>query len=104
MELARPGRFHGQIWTRKNPDASSIHSSVISFYEGIGVLLKRKLIDKTLVDDLMSSSITMLWEKMEPLIRERKERANWPQIAEWFEYLYNEIKPIVEEQHPELKT
>jgi hypothetical protein len=35
---------------------------------------------------------------------ERRKRLNSPSIAEWVEYLYNVIKPIVEEQHPELKT
>jgi hypothetical protein len=24
-------------------------------------------------------------------------------VAEWIEYLYNEIKPIMKEQHPDMK-
>lgn len=75
-----------------------------NFYEGIGVLVKRKLIDVNLVDDLMSGFILRSWEKIEPIIKEFRERENWPQAWEWIEYLYHQIKPIVEEQHPELKT
>jgi hypothetical protein len=38
------------------------------------------------------------------MVKEARVRENWPQLLEWIEYLYNQIKPIVEEQHPELKT
>jgi len=41
---------------------------------------------------------------MKPMMVEWRERFNWPQAFEWAEYLYNEIKPIAEQQHPELKT
>jgi hypothetical protein len=33
-----------------------------------------------------------------------RKRLNYPQYGEWVEYLYNQINPIAEEQHPELKT
>jgi hypothetical protein len=74
------------------------------FFEGIGVLVQRGLIDVTLVDDLMSGETMRYWEKFQPLIKEMRARYNWPQAVEWVEYLYDQIKPIVEEQHPELKT
>ena len=75
-----------------------------TFLEAIGVLVNRGMIDVTLVDDLMSGSILKWWEKFEPVQLEIRERFNWPQNAEWGEYIYKQIKPIVEEQHPELKT
>ena len=75
-----------------------------TFLEAIGVLVNRGMIDITLVDDLMSGSILKWWEKFEPVQLEIRERFNWPQNAEWGEYIYKQIKPIVEEQHPELKT
>lgn len=74
------------------------------FFEGIGVLVKRGLIDVTLVDDLMSGEAMRYWEMFKPLIEETRERLDWPQALEWVEYLYDQIRPIVEEQHPELKT
>jgi len=75
-----------------------------TFLEAIGVLVNRGMIDVTLVDDLMSGSILKWWEKFEPVQLEIRERFNWPQNAEWVEYLYHQIKPIAERQHPELKT
>ncbi|MDH5199585.1 MAG: hypothetical protein OEW93_01755 [Candidatus Bathyarchaeota archaeon] len=74
------------------------------FLEGIGVLLKRDLIDVALVDDLMSGNIVDFWEKSEELVNDFRTLMGYPQYGEWAEYLYNKIKPIVEEQHPELKT
>lgn len=74
------------------------------FFEGIGVLVKRGLIDVTLVDDLMSGETMRYWEMFKPLIEETRERLNWPQALEWVEYLYDQIRPIVEEQHPELRA
>ena len=74
------------------------------FFEGIGVLANRSLIDITLIDDLMSSATMRYWEKYRALYKEARVRWNRPQAVEWVEYLYNHIKTIVEEQHPELKT
>jgi len=62
------------------------------FFEGIGVLLHRKLIDISLVDDLFSTPIKLAWEKMKPILEGARKHFNRPQIYEWFEYLYNEMK------------
>ena len=62
------------------------------FLEGVGVLLHRKLIDISLVDDLLSGPIKMVWEKMKPIIEDARKQLKQPQYAEWVEYLYNEMK------------
>jgi len=62
------------------------------FFEGIGVLLKRKLINIDLVDDLFTGPIKMTWEKMEYLTKKARKQREAPTIFEWFEYLYNEMK------------
>jgi hypothetical protein len=85
-------------------DAYSQWIHVLAYYEGLGVLVRRGLIDVQLVDDMMSGAITRYWEKHRQLYYEMRERLNWPQIAEQAEYLYDRIVSIVEEQHPELKT
>ena len=75
-----------------NPEAWASLNSVGYFFDGIGVLIHKNLIDIQLVDDLMSSGVIWLWEKTEPIIRERRVRRNRPQIWEWVEYLYYRIK------------
>ena len=97
------------FWERygasKNPDTYLHFSTIGKFFEGVGVLVKRELVDPSLVDDLMSGHILRFWEKFgETVIKERQVRENSPQYYEYVEYLYSVIKPIVESQHPELKT
>ena len=73
-----------------------------NYFEGVGVLVKRGLLDVSLVDDLMSGATMRFWEKFEDLIKETRIRYNFPQRAEYIEYLYNQVKTVVKEQHPEL--
>ena len=62
------------------------------FFEGVGILLHKKLIDIELVDDLFSSPIITIWEKTLPITEAMREYFKRPQLSEWFEYLYNEMR------------
>lgn len=94
--------FNAKYGLVSNPAEFSKFDLVGTFFEGIGVLIKRGLIDVTLVDDLMSGHIVWAWEKFEPLVKDYRIVMNWPQCLEWWEYLYHEVKNIMEKQHPEL--
>ena len=65
--------------------------SVVTVFEGMGVLVKRKLVDVEMVNELMLGFITRTWERIEPVITEYRERFEWPQALKWFEHLYNEM-------------
>jgi hypothetical protein len=52
-------------------DDFHIVASTVYFFEGIGVLVSKGLIDVELVDDLMSGPLTHIWERMLPLVRAR---------------------------------
>ena len=60
-------------------------------FEGLGVLLHRKLISIKLVEDLFSGPIKSTWEKMWPLI-EGYRKTMYPTAYEYFEYLYTEMQ------------
>ena len=62
------------------------------FFEGIGVLLHRKLIDISLVADLFSSPIKMTWEKMKPIAEAYRKIMGLPHMGEYFEYLHSEMQ------------
>ena len=66
--------------------------AVGTFYEGIGILLYRKLIDIGLVDDLFTAPVNMAWDMMKDSIIEARKEYGQPTVFEWFEYLYNELK------------
>jgi hypothetical protein len=65
---------------------------VLIFFEGIGILLYRKLIDIKLADDLFSTLIKASWEKIRSVVENVRKYNSSPAIAEHFEYLYNEMK------------
>ena len=66
--------------------------SVIIFFEGIAILLNRKLIDLDLVGEMFSIVIETTWEKNKDIILEARKAQNQPMLFGWSEYLYNEIK------------
>jgi len=82
-----------------NLKAAAQSVSVFAFFEGVGVLLKRNLIDISMVDDLMSSYVLLTWRKYGPLMRERSEASNRPELWEHVHYLYDKIKQTYKEQH-----
>ena len=86
-----------------NPEATRMQAKVNLYLEGIGVLVKRSLIAPSLVDDLMSSVIIGYWEKYCRYCLEYRVRRNNPQMGEYVEYLYGQIKPIFDRQHKDVK-
>jgi len=74
-------------------------NSVCSFFEGVGVLVHRNLLDPQLVDDLMSSNVFLTWEKIGPYIKEIRLRRNRPEFWDKFEYLYEEVMKIYIQEH-----
>ena len=61
-----------------------------NFFEGIGVLLKNKFVDIDLVTELFA--VELFWQKWKPLVEGTRKQFGNPQLLEWFEYLYNEVK------------
>lgn len=67
-------------------------TAVGMFFEGIGILLKRKLTDIELIDDMFTMPVNDTWLKMKDIVIEIRKIRNRPTILEWFEYLYNEMR------------
>jgi len=76
-----------EIWesiTRTTPS--------FSFLQRAPLLLRRKLVDIDLVDDLLSAPIKMAWGAMKDSLIEGRREWGQQTIFEWFEYLANEMK------------
>ena len=67
-------------------------TTVCVFYEGIGVLLQRKLIDLGLVEDLFGYDAVHLWERIKPAVEGWRKQFQAPRSMQQFEFLYNELK------------
>ncbi len=64
----------------------------VSFFEGIGVLVKRGVIPIALADDFFHGITRVTWLKAEKLIQGHREAMGHPEFVEWFEYLFNKTK------------
>jgi hypothetical protein len=72
--------------------------SVLLFFESIGVLVSRKLIDIHLVADLVSTSTITTWRSIEKWTKWRRVNEKRPQLWKWVEYLYHEIQKLPSRQ------
>ena len=78
---------------RTNPEAIAAFSSVILFYGGIGVLVRRR------ARELMSTSIKGFWGRYEPIIKGDREFFKNPKMWGDIENLYKMIIEI--DENPE---
>ncbi len=89
-----------------NPETRDNHlamSTMMNFYQGVGVLVKANLVDIRLISHLMSNSTKEFWEKVEPIVEEAREDWYGPGFLIDTEYLYNELMKYSEE-HPDFET
>lgn len=70
------------------------------FWEGIGLLLKKGLIDREMIYYLLSSGFGVLlaWDKFGSLIKEMRDFLDQPDLLMWFEYLAHEMRKMTEEK------
>ena len=87
----------------ENPEKYKSFGIMIRFYEGIGVLVRERLIDMRFVVLLMAGDIRRFWEQIVPIIGPWRKAWNYPRLASETEYLSNSIIKYMDE-HPELKT
>jgi hypothetical protein len=60
---------------------------ISTYFEGVGILLHRKLLDIDMARELFGEPIKAIWEKNELLLKEMHSDK-----CLWFEYLYTEIE------------
>jgi hypothetical protein len=77
-------------------------NQVSLFFEGVGILLKRKIVDKAMIEDLFGGAVERAWENLKAGIIKGRKQYGDPTIYYYFEYLYDEMKK--EEQQPASKT
>ena len=79
-----------------NADDHAIWDMNLQYFEGVGVLVRRGLIDPELVYDIMYGSIISFWEKHETIIQGLREQFHSPQTLNDLEYIYKQMKVIKE--------
>ena len=67
-------------------------NQVCLFFEGVGILLQRKLVDTSMIEDLFGGAIARTWENVKTGVIKARQQLNDPTIYYYFEYLANEMK------------
>ena len=65
--------------------------SAVNYFDALGVLVKRGLVDADLVYECWTGDIARVWEKVEPIVEGIRKDVGYP-FLENAEYLYNEMK------------
>lgn len=75
-----------------NLEVYAEHRSIWQQYDGIGFLLKKKVIDLSFIDDALKGSVMMMWIKFEPLIIDARKSSGISNLYGDFEFLYNKLR------------
>lgn len=75
-----------------NNPASKTVAVIGVYFEGVGVLLHRRLIDADLTWDLLGIPVEITWEKMRPIVEGLRAESGRQEGYMFYEYLYNEMK------------
>lgn len=81
---------YGSLYSGKSA-ANSVRL-LLNWGDGIGMLLKRSLVDIDIVVDSYGGIIQVFYEKVKPLVEGYRKDTRNPHHYEQLEYLYNEIK------------
>jgi hypothetical protein len=95
-------KYASQRYT--NPKEYSRSVSVGIYFEVVGVLLKHGFINVQMVVDLLGTTVLTWWDKICPYMMEYRVRLNNPRAYMYAEYLYDQVKQVVQREHPEFDT
>ena len=85
-----------------NTEIPAIFESQAGYMDGLGLLVKKKMIDVDTVYDIAGTRVILLWFKLETLVKAfRDPKWGVPDYAEHFEYLADEMLRIRKQRgHP----
>jgi len=79
-----------------NPEDSSKRLATWYFWDGIGYILSRGMIDADTVHDMLGAYALGHWIKFEPIIQEYRKQYDRHDLWKWLEYLMVEMKNVRE--------
>jgi hypothetical protein len=77
-----------------NNEATGKMNALLGYWNGVGVLVQKKLIDPELIYDMKRLTVIELWDKFSPVIMEWRRRYSAPQIYVGLEFLVSELRRV----------
>ena len=65
---------------------------ITEYYNGLGFLLHRGLVDIEEIEYLLSGTVSQTWEKVQPVVEGMRRYYGFSDLCEWFEYLYQRVR------------
>ena len=67
-------------------------NKVCLFFEGVGILLRRRITNTRMIEDLFGETVIRAWESVKTSVVSARHQLNDPEVYYYFEYLHNEMK------------
>ncbi len=84
--------YPGYVEAHGSPMADTAFATVALYYEGLGFLLHRRLIDLEEIEYFVSGSALGMWQKVQPLVLGVRAEYDQPSMFQWFEYLASRMQ------------
>jgi hypothetical protein len=89
--------FIEKYGSETNPESWAIWFSVAAFFNGVGVLVGRNLLDIGLVEELLGNITDRMWTVMGPVLIEWRRQSVTQKMRKYellhgFEYLYDQMR------------
>jgi len=81
-----PSLARAEVTGRLGDDMALVEAMMLS-WESLGVLVFRRQLDLSLVDDFVSGAIVLSWRKLDRYVREEREVRGRATLLEWFQWL-----------------
>jgi len=94
--------FERKYGSNTNLDSYSKRASLWLWFNGMGLLMQKKLIDPEMVYFTAGNQALWTWAKFEPIIKEICRGYNVSDSFEHFEYLVNEMRKISDRRGSQL--
>ena len=75
-----------------DPVGDKSYYVITEYYNGLGFLLHRGLVDLDEIEYLLSGTVSETWEKVQPVVEGMRRQYGIPDLCEWFEYLYQRMR------------
>lgn len=83
--------FSAKYNTHNNPEVLIASIMMFTFFDSVGHLVKKQLLDIDLLNETFAMAIIVLWRRFESIIKGDREYFQSPIMWEDFEYIYNEL-------------
>ena len=88
-----------QVEERLGPDVPVVYA-LLTTWESLGVMVYRKQVSLTLVDDFFSGPTLLSWRKLRRNVEEQRKEQSRETIEEWFQWLAERMAERESQQPP----